>query len=438
MKDSQSAEPSRRGAVEPSRRGSAVQPFRAMELLKDVDRLRAAGRDTYLLCLGQPSTPAPKPVITAATRALASDNLGYTATNGLPAAREAIAAYYLSTYHVIVDPARILITTGSSAAFTALFLAAFDAADTVLVTNPGYPAYRETLAALDLTVVELPCRADTDWQPTVPQLEEWVARTGVTPRGLVVASPANPTGTVIPANRLRELVAWCEEHAVLLISDEIYHGIIYGDEPVSTAIEFSQDVVSVGSFSKYFSMTGWRLGWAIVPEQLVRPVDLLLGNLNLSAPTLSQLAAPAAFTPEALAELDDHVARYATNRNTVLAQLSELDVPAIAPADGAFYAWVDVSAYLAPADAAGAEASATAPQADAAGAEASAHPGPRTSEELCREILEHTGVAVTPGADFDTEVGDRFIRISYAGATEDVETGMRLLTEYLRAQRAAR
>lgn len=408
-------------AVRLASRGQ-VPPFRAMDVLKDVAALQAQGRETFLLCLGQPSTPAPQPVIEAASRALRSDALGYTASNGLPQLRERIAEHYRERYGASVDPASIVITTGSSAAFTALFLAAFEAGDAVAMTRPGYPAYRNTLRSLGCELLDLDCGPETRWQPTVQMLDTVTeARDGNPPAGLVIASPANPTGTILGAQQLKEICEWCDAHGTLLVSDEIYHGIEF-DVSCASAVQFSAANVTVGSFSKYYSMTGWRLGWAVLPRELVRPVELLLGNLNLSAPTLSQIAAVQAFGPAARVELDKHVERYASNRMVVMEALARMGVTHLAPADGAFYCYADVSDFT------------------------------PDSAAWAGELLQATGVAVTPGIDFAENAcpnpplgvtnsheldGSRFVRISCAGSIETVCEGMARLEAFVNCRSAS-
>ncbi len=273
-----------------SHRGD-VPPFYAMELLKLANRKRESGADVISLCLGQPSSGAPLAVRQAAQAALASGStLGYTDANGLPELREAIAGHYASGYGVSVDPARVVITTGSSAGFTAIILAAFEAGDQVAMARPGYPAYRNVLTSLGCRVIDLDCGPESRFQPTVDMLDA-LARP---PAGLIVASPSNPTGTIIEPGQLAAIADWCSAHDTVLISDEIYHGIAF-DRPTASVLQTSSDHVAVGSFSKYYCMTGWRVGWLVAPEGLARRIELLLGNLNLSAPTLSQLAAVAAF-----------------------------------------------------------------------------------------------------------------------------------------------
>ena len=396
-----------------SRRG-AVEPFRAMEILKDGNRLAQAGRKIYSLCLGQPSTPAPQAVRELAHRELDENQIGYTDANGIPQLRQRISEHYRDACGATVDPARIVITTGSSAAFTAIFLAAFEAGDTVAMTRPGYPAYRNTLAALGCTVDQIDCGPDTRWQPSAAQLRERY-RDRPAPAGLIIATPANPTGTILPAEQLQEIAQWCEENSTLLICDEIYHGISFGQDCLSI-LQYSDCHIAIGSFSKYYSMTGWRLGWAVLPEALVRPVELLLGNLNLSAPTLSQLAAVAAFDQAATAELDGHVERYRRNREVVLAAVTQMGAKVVAPADGAFYCYADISHLC------------------------------EDSITWCSQLLEATGVALTPGVDFapDSVPGDgldpsldgsKFVRISFAGSYEDVQAGCKAMVEFARPTR---
>ncbi len=390
-----------------SRRG-AVEPFHVMEILKAANLRARTHGDALIMCAGQPSTPAPRAVREAAAQALATQApFGYTDAMGVAALRDTIAVHYGATYGVAVDPANIAVTTGSSAAFTAVFLAAFDIGDTVLMTRPGYPAYRNTLQALGCRPVELDCGPEVRFQPTVQLLQDWTQANGAPPSGLIIASPANPTGTVIADTELAAIARWCEEHDVLLISDEIYHGVTYGHH-AACAWESSRSGVVVGSLSKYYSMTGWRVGWAVLPDALVRPVELLLGNLNICAPALAQVAAVEAFGASARAELDGHVERYAVNRDLVLARLPELGVSTWAPADGAFYAYADISHLTS------------------------------DSQRWCLDALDATGVAVTPGVDFAPHRpgvqspldGSGWFRLSFAGATADVDDAMTRLAAF--------
>ncbi len=364
------------------------------------ERARTHG-DVLVLAAGQPSTPAPAPVLRATRLAIESELLGYTETFGILAIREAIAEHHRETYGYQVEPDDVVVTTGSSGAFSLIFLAAFDPGDTVVVARPGYPAYRNTLAALGCRVLELDCGAATRFQPTVAMLDALPEP----PAGLVVASPANPTGTMIAPAELAALARWCEEHGTLLISDEIYHGITYdsagADSATSSAWETSRESVVIGSVSKYFSMTGWRLGWMLVPTGLRPALQRLASNLTVCPPAISQYAALHAFGAEAKEELDGHVRRYAVNRRLLLDGLPELGIGDLAPADGAFYAYADIGHLT------------------------------DDSRAWCADVLNHTGVALAPGVDFDTVNGHRTVRFSFAGATADIEAALLRLGHYL-------
>ncbi len=369
---------------QPSRRAQ-VEPFHVMDVWAAAALRQRTHGDVVNLAAGQPSTPAPAPVLRAARQALDSQLLGYTVTLGIDELREAIARYHGERYGIDVSAADVVVTTGSSGGFPLLFLAAFDPGDTVAMSRPGYPAYRNTLTALGCEVLELDCGPDTRFQPTVAMLEAL----DQPPAGLIVASPANPTGTILAAEELAGLARWCEEHGTLLISDEIYHGISYGPTTAS-AWETSREAVVMGSASKYFCMTGWRLGWMLLPERLQRPVFRLSGNLTICPPAISQYAGVAAFTPESTAELDSHVHRYRTNRDLLLEGLPGLGLGDLAPADGAFYAYANI-AHLTD-----------------------------DSTAWCARLLAETGVALAPGVDFDTVHGGSTVRLSFAGATADV------------------
>ncbi|WP_072843080.1 pyridoxal phosphate-dependent aminotransferase [Rhodococcus tukisamuensis] len=371
---------------------SQIPAFHVMDVWRAAtERARTHG-DVLTLAAGQPSTPAPAPVLRATREAVDTQLLGYTETFGILPLREAIAGYHSARSGIAVDPDDVVVTTGSSGAFTLLFLAAFDPGDTVVVARPGYPAYRNTLTALGCRVVELDCGPDTRYQPTVAMLDAL----DEPPAGLVVASPANPTGTVIDPAELAALARWCEAHDTLLISDEIYHGIEFGSGQSATACawETSTEAVVVGSVSKYFSMTGWRLGWMLVPAALRRPLQRLASNMTVCPPAISQYAAVAAFTDESVAELDGHVRRYALNRDVLLAGLPRLGITDLAPADGAFYVYADIGHLTG------------------------------DSTAWCADLLRETGVAVAPGIDFDTVHGDRTMRLSFAGATADIEEAL--------------
>ncbi|TSD96662.1 pyridoxal phosphate-dependent aminotransferase [Skermania sp. ID1734] len=362
-----------------------------MDVWKAAVRRAQTHGDVLSLAAGQPSTPAPAPVLRATQAALDGELLGYTETFGIEALREAIAQHHRAESGIAVNADDVVVTTGSSGAFTLLFLAAFDAGDTVVVGRPGYPAYRNTLAALGCTVVELDCGPETRYQPTVAMLEALPEP----PAGVVVASPANPTGTIIERDELAAIARWCEDHGALLISDEIYHGITFAGAPqTSCAWETSREAVVVGSVSKYFSMTGWRLGWMLVPERLRRALQRLASNMTVCPPSISQFAAVAAFSDEAKCELDAHVRRYATNRQVLLDGLPQIGITKLAPADGAFYVYADIGHLT------------------------------DDSAAWCANVLAETGVALAPGIDFDTVRGNATVRFSVAGATADVEEAL--------------
>ena len=367
-----------------------VPPFIVMDVLRDANARAATGKDVLHLEVGQPSTAAPAGVIAAAHAALERDVLGYTDALGLPALRVAIAAYYRDRYGVTLDPARIVVTTGSSAGFILACLAAFKPGDKVAICFPGYPAYRNILIALDLVPVELTAGADERYQVTLERLRAH----GQGVEGLIIASPANPTGTMIPAQELDAIARHCRAAGIRLISDEIYHGIAY-DEPAATALAYDPQAIVVNSFSKYFSMTGWRVGWMVVPDDMARAVECLAQNLYVSPPALSQHAAIAAF--DCLPELDANVERYAENRAVLLRELPSAGFDRLAPSDGAFYLYADI-----------------------------AH---RTndSEEFCRRLLRETGIALTPGTDFDPRRGRATVRFCYAGSPAVVAEAARRL-----------
>ena len=369
--------------------------------LAAAERQRSHG-DLVNLSAGQPSAQAPTPVRAAAVDALANHNLGYTVALGIPELRAEIAASYATRYGVTVHPEDVVVTTGSTGGFLLSFLACFDVGDRVVVPSPGYPCYRNILSALGCEVVELPCGPDTRFQPTV----EMLAAIQPPVKGVVLASPANPTGTVIPPADLAAIATWCEANGVQLVSDELYHGLVYPGAPsTSCAWETSQEAIVVNSFSKYFAMTGWRLGWLLVPPALHRAVDRLTGNFSICPPTLPQLAAVAAFTPESIAEADALVEGYAVNREVLLRGLPEIGLPRLAPADGAFYVYADVSDYS------------------------------TDSLDFCARLLADTGVAIAPGIDFDTVHGGGYVRMSFAGANSDIAEALARLGPWLAGQR---
>jgi aspartate/methionine/tyrosine aminotransferase len=377
----------------PSRRG-LVPPFIAMDVLRAANERAAAGADVIHLELGEPGSRAPQKVRDAARQALEGGAIGYTDALGTAPLRQAIAAHYRARYGVAVEPAEIAVTTGSSAAFLLSSLAAFEAGDRVGLAFPGYPAYRNILAALGIEPVPIVVGEESHYQPT----PEGVAK--VLPlAGLVVASPANPTGTMIAAADLARLALFCRERQIRLVSDEIYHGITYGTA-AATARAFAPEAIVVNSFSKYYCMTGWRLGWMLVPPDLARSVECLAQNLYISPPALSQLAAVAAFACDD--ELEAHVARYRQNRDILIDALAPTGIGRFAPAEGAFYLYADISALL------------------------------LDSEDFCRRLLAETGIATTPGRDFDPLHGGSWVRLSFAGPTIDVVKAGDRLRDWLR------
>ncbi len=376
----------------PARR-SQVPPFEVMAILDRVATLRANGRDVLSLCAGEPSGGAPTDVreLSAALHT-SGDPLGYTGPLGLAELRTAIAAHYGRWYDLDVDPAAVAVTTGASGAFVLVFLAAFDVGDRVAVVRPGYPAYRNTLHALGIEVVDVPVGPETGFQPTPASLDAALAEHGPL-EGLVLASPANPTGSMVSADELTALVDWCAEHDVRLVSDEIYHGITYptersgADDRGTCAWSLDRSAVVVSSFSKYWGMTGWRLGWALLPDELRGPVDALAGNVALCPPTPSQRAALGAFTERSYAEADAAVAALAEQRRSLFDSLDRLGWGPVAPADGAFYLWAGIAAQLG---------------------------GYADSVAWCRALLEEAGVALVPGTDMDHVAGGDFVRLSFA------------------------
>ncbi|MBZ5739023.1 pyridoxal phosphate-dependent aminotransferase [Nocardioides mangrovi] len=372
-----------------------VPPFHVMDLLAAAAERQRTHGDLLSLLAGQPMTGAPRPVREEAKRLLdGADPLGYTPATGILELRRAIAAHHRRAHGIEVDPDEVVVTTGSSGGFLLAFLAAFEVGDRVAMARPGYPCYRNVLTALGCEVVEIPTGPETRFQPTVEQLEQLEDI-----KGLVVASPANPTGTMLLPSELAALAAYCEAQRIQLISDEIYHGIEYAPEHLArSAWETSREAVVFSSFSKYFSMTGWRIGWMLVPDRLRRAVDVLTGNFTICPPVIAQRACLAAFDDASYAELDGHVARYADNRRLLLDGLPKLGITEMAPADGAFYVYADV--------------------------------GHLTDDTMafCHRMLSEVGVAMAPGVDFDTVDGSRFVRLSFAGPGAEIEEALERLS----------
>lgn len=380
--------------VSVSRRGE-VEPFHAMDILAEANRLKARGTPVISLAVGQPFDPAPRLVREAAARGLRDGRIGYTDALGRIDLRQAIAAHYAEHYGIDVSPARIAVTTGSSAAFNLAFLAMFDPGDRVAIAAPGYPAYRNIMKALGLDVAEIELEGAA--YLSAAHLEAAHAERSL--KGVLFASPANPTGAVIPADALAELVAKAENLGISVISDEIYHRLAYS-APDTTALAFGDDAVVINSFSKYYCMTGWRIGWMVLPERLVRSIERIQQSLYISAPELSQIAAAEAFG--ATVELEAVKARYTLNREFLMRRLPEIGFALAAPMDGAFYAFCDVSRLT------------------------------NDSMEFAQRMLAEAHVAATPGQDFDTLAGHRFMRLSYAGSHDDMVEAVARIERWLK------
>ena len=380
-----------------SERGN-IPPFIVMDVMRAAAEREASGVDVLHLEVGQPGTGAPQGVVEAVKKAVDEQLLGYTLAFGLPELQDRIARHYRDVYACDIPAGRIAVTTGSSGAFVLSFLAAFDPGDRVALASPGYPAYRNILSAVGVEVVDLLTGPESNFQPTPEILEDEISRNGKLD-GLIIASPSNPTGTMITPEQLRSLVQCCADNDIRLVSDEIYHGITYGVH-AETAIKFSDDVIVINSFSKYFSMTGWRLGWMIVPEDLSRAVECLAQNLFISPPTLSQVAGIAAF--DCSEELDANVERYRVNRQLLLTELPKAGFNKLASADGAFYIYADVSDMT------------------------------NDSPEFCRRMLAETGIAATPGTDFDPSRGHRYMRFSFARELTMITEAAERLNKWLR------
>ncbi|MCA1439171.1 aminotransferase class I/II-fold pyridoxal phosphate-dependent enzyme [Ensifer sp. IC4062] len=370
---------------------SAVEPFHAMDVLAEATRRRDAGHPVISMAVGQPVHPAPKAALEAARRALEHGRLGYTDALGTLSLKTAIARHYHSRHGITLDPQRIAVTTGSSAGFNLAFLALFDPGDCVAIARPGYPAYRNILQALGLTVVEVEAGGETGFTLTPESLARAAERIGKPLRGVLLASPANPTGTVTGRAGLKALADYCRAERIAFISDEIYHGLTFVGEE-ATALEVTDDVVVINSFSKYYCMTGWRIGWMVLPETQVRGFERLAQSLYISPPELSQIAAEAAL--DAHEELDGYKAAYAANRELLMKHLPQIGLAIASPMDGAFYAYVDVSRFT------------------------------NDSIAFARRMLAEINVAATPGFDFDPVEGHRTMRFSYAGSAAEMSEAM--------------
>jgi len=383
-------------ALQPSAR-SAVPPFMVMDVVAAAARLEAQGRRVIHMEVGQPAASAPATAIAAARSALGSERLGYTETLGIASLRRRIARAYAEWHGLDIDPARIVVTTGSSAGFTLAFLAAFESGDRVAMALPGYPPYRHILTALGCEPAAIETNAGTRWSITAEALLALHRTRSL--KGVVVASPANPTGTMMTASALTALIRCAEDAGIIVISDEIYHGLEYTFASESAA-RISENVIIINSFSKYFCMTGWRIGWMVLPASLMRTVDRLQQNLAISVPTLSQIAAEAAF--DGRAELEGVRRGYEENRRILLEGLPRAGLDSFVPADGAFYLYADVSRFS------------------------------NDSFAFATRMLEEAGVAATPGIDFDPVHGRNFLRLCYAGASDDMREAVERIRHWLK------
>ncbi len=377
-------------------RRSSVDPFIVMDVMEAARQAEASGRHIIHMEVGQPGTGAPERATQAVTRAMSQDALGYTVALGMPALRQRIATLYGEWYNVDLDPARVIVTPGSSGGFILAFTALFDTGDRVGIGAPGYPSYRQILRALDLQPVDIETAAAHRYQPVAGDL------VGLDLAGLMVASPANPTGTMLDKPALSALIEAAHSQGAAFISDEIYHGIEYEAKAV-TALEVHDDVYVINSFSKYFSMTGWRVGWLVVPEDHVRVIERIAQNMFICAPHASQIAALAAM--DAGDELEANMAVYRANRALMLDGLRAAGFSRLAPPDGAFYVYADVSDMT------------------------------QDSRAFAREILEDAGVAVTPGLDFDPMRGHQTLRFSYARTSADIAEGLARLKTFMAARK---
>jgi aspartate/methionine/tyrosine aminotransferase len=375
---------------------SDVPPFMVMDVMAAAERIEAAGGHVIHMEVGQPAAPAPRTAIAAAQAALSGGRIDYTSALGIISLRERIARHYRDTYGCGVDPGRIVVTTGSSGAFILAFLAMFEPGDRVAVTIPGYPPYRHILTALGCEPVLIETSSETRHALTGEALLAAHRKTPL--KGVLVGSPANPTGTMMSREALASLMAAAESAGIRFISDEIYHGLDYAF-PAVTAAALSGNALVINSFSKYFCMTGWRVGWMVVPEPLVRPIERLQQNLSISVPTLSQLAAQAAF--EGAEEMEAIKRGYVENRNILIEGFPKAGISKFLPADGAFYLYADVSDFTS------------------------------DSFDFAKEMLEKTHVAATPGVDFDPIHGRNFIRFSYARSADDMREAVMRIARWL-------
>jgi aspartate/methionine/tyrosine aminotransferase len=379
-------------------RRSEVSPFIVMDVMTEAANIEKLGGRIVHMEVGQPGHPAPATALAAAQQALLQGRVPYTEALGIPSLRARIAKHYTQTYGVDVAPDRVIVTTGSSGGFTLAFLAMLEPGDRVAISSPGYPAYRNILKALSLEAIEIPTGPETRYALTGDLIAAVHAKTPL--KGVLAMSPANPTGVVMAPEALKDLCESCAALGLWFISDEIYHGLTYGAARCETALKFCDDAVIINSFSKYFCMTGWRVGWMVVPERLVRPIERLQQNLSISVPYLSQIAAEAAF--DGKEEMVEVIAGYARNRAILVEGLPKIGLGSFLPVDGAFYVYIDVSSLT------------------------------NDSMDFCKRAIREAGVAITPGLDFDLTEGHRFVRLSFAGTEQDMRDAVEKLGRWLR------
>ena len=378
---------------------SGLSSFMVMDVMAKAAVLEEQNNHIVHLEVGQPSTGAPAAASQAIVNALNNPAThGYTLPLGIDPLRDGIARHYKRWYDLDVSADNVIVTVGSSLGFAMAFLTCFEHGDRIAITNPGYSAYRNLMTSVGIEAVSIPAGANEGWMPRIQDLEAL----DPLPDGLIMASPSNPTGVVMRDAQMKELAEWCHENGVRLISDEIYHGITF-DVDVVTALKYSPSAIVVNSFSKYFSMTGHRVGWMIVPDDLIDPIERLAQNLVISVPTISQIAAAEAITNEAcLAELDSHVERYRVNRDILLNELPEAFLGQVAPPEGAFYIYADTSRIS------------------------------NDSLQLADRLLTEAHVATTAGLDFDPEGGHLALRLSFAGSTEDMREGAKRISDWVK------
>jgi aspartate/methionine/tyrosine aminotransferase len=386
-------------ALSASRRAAEITPFEVMDVLARAHALEAAGRRVLHLEIGEPDFTAVAPVVEAGMRALREGMTAYTATLGLPALREAIASHYESRFNVRVDSSRIAVTAGASGGLLTLAALYVNPGDEVLVPDPGYPGYRHFVRAFEGVARALPVDAQHNFQPTFDMIRSaWGPRT----KGLILGSPSNPTGTLIDEGELRRIASFAGERGGVLLVDEIYQGLVYGTQP-RTALGLPGEVVVVNSFSKYFCMTGWRLGWVVLPQGAVRGFEKLAQHLFISAPSAAQHAAVAAFSPESLAVLEERRREFALRRDFLVPGLRKAGLPVPAEPHGAFYVYADCG---------------------------------RDCRAFTRELLESVAVAATPGIDFGANRTDRFVRFAYTRSLEELEEAVRRIGRFASSRAA--